>query len=148
LIDPNNPVVKLCAEGMRAESEGRNEAALRLFTQAWEASQDDYEACVAAHYLARQQTTPQDALRWNEEALRRAEAVSDERVEGFYPSLYLNMGYAYEVLGRRVEAMRYYEQAAARVAGLPEGPYGDLVRDGIARGLQRARGMPAEGTQA
>jgi tetratricopeptide (TPR) repeat protein len=128
---------------MQAEARGRNEAALRLFTRAWEASQDDYEACVAAHYLARQQTTPQDVLRWNREALQRAEAVDDERVEAFYPSLYLNMGYSYEVLGDRAEAIRYYQLAEARVAGLPEGSYGDVVRDGITRGLQRARAMRA-----
>ena len=143
-MDPNNPVVKLCAEGMQAEAQGRNTAALELFTQAWEASQDDYEACMAAHYLARQQTTPQDVLRWNQEALQRAEAVNDERVEGFYPSLYLNMGYSYEVLGKRSEAIRYYQLAAARVEGLPEGSYGDLVRDGVARGLQRMAAIPAE----
>jgi tetratricopeptide (TPR) repeat protein len=147
-MDPNTPVVKLCAEGMQAEAQGKNEAARRLFTQAWEASQDDYEACVAAHYLARQQTTPQDVLRWNREALQRAEAADDERVQTFYPSLYLNMGYSYEVLGDRAEALRYYKLAEARVAGLPEGSYGDVVRDGIARGLQRANAMPAEGTQA
>jgi tetratricopeptide (TPR) repeat protein len=147
-MDPNNPVIRLCTEGMQAESQGKNEAALRLFTQAWEASRDDYEACVSAHYLARQQTTPQDVLRWNQEALNRAEAVDDERVEAFYPSLYLNMGYSYEVLGDQAEALRYYKLAETRVAGLPEGSYGDLVRDGIARGLQRARAMPDEGSQA
>jgi tetratricopeptide (TPR) repeat protein len=143
-MDPDNPVVKLCAEGMQAETQGRNEAALELFTQAWEASRDDYEACVAAHYLARQQTTPQDVLRWNQEALQRAEAVGDGRVEGFYPSLYLNMGYSYEVLGNHAEATCYYQLAEASVEALPEGPYGDLVRDGIARGLQRMGAMPAE----
>jgi tetratricopeptide (TPR) repeat protein len=146
-MDSNNPVVKLCAEGMQAETQGRNKAALELFTQAWEASQDDYEACVAAHYLARQQTTPQEVLRWNREALQRAEAVSDGRVEGFYPSLYLNMGYSYEVLGDRAEATRYYQLAAAGVEALPEGSYGDLVRDGVARGLQRIKSMPAEEDQ-
>jgi tetratricopeptide (TPR) repeat protein len=142
-MDPNNPIVELCAEGMQAESEGKNEAALRLFTRAWEASRDDYEACIAAHYLARQQTTPQDVLHWNQEALQRAESLGDERIEAFYPSLYLNMGYSYEVLGDRDQAIRYYQLAAASLAALPAGPYGDLVRDGVARGLQRANAMPA-----
>jgi tetratricopeptide (TPR) repeat protein len=142
-MDPNNPIVELCAEGMQAESEGKNEAALRLFTRAWEASRDDYEACIAAHYLARQQTTPQDVLHWNQEALQRAESLGDERIEAFYPSLYLNMGYSYEVLGDRDQAIRYYQLAAASLAALPAGPYGDLVRDGVTRGLQRANAMPA-----
>ena len=82
-------------------------------------------------------------LRWNREALQRAEAVSDERVEGFYPSLYLNMGYSYEMLGSREEAIRYYQLAAASVANLPDGAYGDLVRGGVAEGLKRANAMPA-----
>ncbi|RGC68468.1 hypothetical protein C5N14_13190 [Micromonospora sp. MW-13] len=33
---------------------------------------DDYDACVAAHYLARQQDDPEEILRWNQEALRHA----------------------------------------------------------------------------
>jgi hypothetical protein len=34
------------------------------------------------HYVARHQATPEDELRWNEEALRLAGAVGDERGEG------------------------------------------------------------------
>jgi hypothetical protein len=50
--------------------------------QAWEKRKDDYDACVAAHYVARHQ--------WNQESLDRADAVNAESVQGFYPSLYLN----------------------------------------------------------
>ncbi|MEJ2600866.1 MAG: hypothetical protein P8Z00_21215 [Anaerolineales bacterium] len=82
-------------------------------------------------------------MHWNQEALQRAESLGDERIEAFYPSLYLNMGYSYEVLGDRDQAIRYYQLAAASLAALPAGPYGDLVRDGVARGLQRANAMPA-----
>jgi hypothetical protein len=111
-MDLNNPVVKLCAEGTRAEFEGRHDDARILYMQAWEASQDDFEACVAAHYVARYQESPQDRLRWNQEALLRAAAVGDERVCSFYPSLYLNMGHSFEVIGNMAEAKRYYELAA------------------------------------
>ncbi len=51
-------------------------------------------------------------LRWNQEALARADAVGDERVHNFYPSLYVNMGRSYEVLGNWAEARRYYKLAA------------------------------------
>jgi hypothetical protein len=44
--------------------------------------------------------------------LNHANAVTDERVKEFYPSLYLNMGQAYENLGNPVEAQRYYKLAA------------------------------------
>lgn len=60
---------------MRAESESRNDDARALFTQAWQAAKDDYDACVAAHFLARHQESPQDTLHWNQEALIRANAV-------------------------------------------------------------------------
>jgi hypothetical protein len=50
-MNPDNPVVRLCAEGMNAEGEGRPDEAKRLFQQAWDESTDDFQACVAAHYL-------------------------------------------------------------------------------------------------
>ena len=136
-VDPNNRVVMLCAEGMRAESEGRHADAKALFEQAWEVSTDDLEACVAAHYVARHQDNDHDTLRWNEEALRRADAVGDDRVRGFYPSLYLNMGRSHESLGNLTEARRYYELASACVDELAGNRYGDLVRDAVARAKLR-----------
>jgi hypothetical protein len=136
-MDPENPIVKLCVAGMKAESEGRNEDALALFLQAWEQRTDDFEGCIAAHYVARHQKTPEDTLRWNEESLKRAKEVGDARVADFYPSLYLNMGKAQEDIGNRTEARRYYELAWASVSTLPEGRYGDVVREGIKRGLER-----------
>jgi tetratricopeptide (TPR) repeat protein len=136
-MDTNNPVVKLCAAGMQAEAEGRPDEARRLFNQAWAASQDDYDRCVAAHFVARHQDSPPEMLRWNLEALARAEAAGDERVRSFYPSLYLNLGYAYETLGNQAEAKRHYQLAAEKMDGLPPGPYGDVVRDGVVRGLGR-----------
>jgi tetratricopeptide (TPR) repeat protein len=136
-MDPNNPVIKLCADGMKAETSGRYDEARLLFIQAWEQSKDDYEACVAAHYVARHQKIPEEILHWNKEALDCADAVSDERVQGFYPSLYLNMGKAHEDVGNWEEAKRNYELAAAKLSTLPEGRYSDVVRDGINRGLQR-----------
>ena len=61
-LDSNNPVVKLCIEGMKAEVQDRPADAHQLFLQAWNARQNDFDACVAAHYLARQQASPEDQL--------------------------------------------------------------------------------------
>ena len=47
------------------------------------------------------------------------------------------------MLGSREEAIRYYQLAAASVANLPDGAYGDLGRGGVAEGLKRANAMPA-----
>lgn len=136
-MDPDNPIVRLCVAGMKAESEGRTADALALFSQAWEQSADDFEASIAAHYVARHQKEPEETLRWNQIALARAEAVGDERVRAFYPSLYLNLGKAHEDLGHRDEAKKFYALASCKVSELPEGKYGDIVRDGVQRALQR-----------
>ena len=111
-MDHNNQVIQLCVAGSRAEFEGRIADAKALYWQAWEAAQDDYEACIAAHYVARHQATPAETLRWNQLALARADAVADERVQGFYGSLYLNLGHSYELVGDQTAAQHYYALAA------------------------------------
>ncbi|WP_437980177.1 tetratricopeptide repeat protein [Sorangium sp. So ce117] len=111
-MDLDNPVIRLCAEGTRAEFEGRKEDARELYRQAWAVCKDDYDACVAAHYVARFQDTPEEAMSWNREALVRARKVDDERVQSFYPSLYVNLGRSHELLGNREEAEHFYRLAA------------------------------------
>lgn len=141
-MDPNNPVVKLCLAGMQAEGANRFADARRLFTQAWETSADDYEACIAAHFLARHQDNPQDTLRWNQEALSRADAAGGERVRGFYPSLYLNLGHSYETLGDTAEAARYYGLASQGMDQLPDGRYFSIVRGAVQAGQKRLQSEP------
>ncbi|MBI5652795.1 MAG: hypothetical protein HZC40_20460 [Chloroflexi bacterium] len=111
-MDLTNPVVQLCIASTRAEFEKRIDDARALVQQAWEKSTNDFEACVAAHYVARYQARSEDALRWNLESLKRADAVGDERVKEFYPSLYLNLGHAHEMLGNQSESKKYYDLAA------------------------------------
>jgi tetratricopeptide (TPR) repeat protein len=137
MIDPQNQVVQYCVEGMEREQEGRHEEALRLFMLAWDQSKDAFERAIAAHYVARHQATPDKALHWNQESLTNADAVGDDRVQEFYPSLYLNMGKSHEDLGNLKDARRFYALAADRMGNLPESPYGDLVRRGVASGMQR-----------
>ncbi len=108
----NNPVIQLCMEGTHAEFEGRIEDARILYQQAWDARQDDYDACIAAHYVARFQDSVEESLRWNYLALKHANAVHDESIMDFYPSLYLNLGRSYELVCDQVESQRYYELAA------------------------------------
>jgi hypothetical protein len=112
-MDLNNHVIKLCTAGSRAEFEGNIADAQALYQQAWDVAQDDYEACIAAHYIARHQVTPAETLRWNQMALDRANAVADARVQGFYGSLYLNLGHSYELVGDQGAAQHYYALAAA-----------------------------------
>ena len=139
-LDPDNPIVRLCVAGMRAEGEGRLDEARDLFGQAWAARQDALEACIAAHYVARHQDSPEETLRWNEVALTQAQAVGDERVQGFWASLYLNLGHAHEALGHTAEARGFYDRAAAELDGVPGGRYGEMVRGGIENGQRRVSG--------
>lgn len=111
-MEMESKVVQLCVEGTRAEYQGDLEGAAALYRQAWAAAGDDYEACIAAHYVAHVEKEAGEMLRWNQEALDRAERCTDARVKAFYPSLYLNMGQSYERLGNPSEAQRYYALAA------------------------------------
>ena len=49
-MDLNNPVIKFCIKATQAEFAGRIEDARTFCIQAWKASKDDFDACVAAHY--------------------------------------------------------------------------------------------------
>lgn len=130
-MDPDNPVIKLCAQGMAAEARGETDEAARLFQRAWEAATDDYESCVAAHYVARHQPTPEKTLCWNQESLTRADRVGDERVTGFYASLHFAVGRAHAELDDAVEARRHFELAARRLSDVSPGEYADQLRRSI-----------------
>lgn len=149
LIDPENPVVKLCVAGMDAEAVQNFDLARAHFEQAWAISGNHLEACIAAHYLARHQATSERILYWNQQALHFADAWQSQQQAGdatsqeianslatFYPSLYLNLGKSYEALGDTAAARQYYQMAEQEVARLTD-EYGKVVRGGIARGLQR-----------
>ena len=115
-MDPANPVIALCIAGAEAEFERRLEDAQALYERAWEARTDDYEACIAAHYVARFQDSATEALRWNQLALTHAEAVGDERVVDFLPSLYLSLAGSYEQIGD-IETGRTYRARATSCLG-------------------------------
>lgn len=134
-IDPNNPVVVLCAAGMAVE--GNASEALALFEQAWAAQRDDYDACIAAHYVARHQPTLDATLHWNLLAVRHAEAVSDGRAVEFMASLYLNLGDATVKVGDYETALEAAERARSSLLAIPAGGYRDFVEYGIRRLQQR-----------
>lgn len=111
MVDAYNPVIKLCTAGTQAEFAGNIDEAKACYRQAWDAATDDYEACIAAHYMARHQP-PEEAFRWNQIALERADQVPDARVQPFYGSFYVNMGHSHEQMGDQAAAEHYYALAA------------------------------------
>lgn len=137
VMDPTNSVVKLCVLGMHEEGKGNREQAAQLFRRAWEQGAGDLERCIAAHYVARHQPTPELALHWNQAALDCALRVADASVEEFFASLYLNLAKSYEDLGNREKARQLYEYAGAKLVSLPPGAYREIVQDGVTRGLRR-----------
>lgn len=143
-MDAENPVIKLCVEGMALEARGHSEQAAIFFVQAWEIASDDFEASIAAHYVARHQVSPVEALHWNQVSLDRAKLVSEEIVRGFYPSLYLNMGKAHEDLNRLEEAAHFYKLADGAFDVLADDRYGNVVRDAVRRGLERLANKSSE----
>jgi hypothetical protein len=87
-MDLDNLVIKLCLEGTQAEFKGDIATACLSYQKAWESAQDDYEACIAAHYVARHQVDVYEKLKWNKIALDKANAVSYNRVKDFYPPFF------------------------------------------------------------
>jgi hypothetical protein len=116
-MEIDNPVVQLCIAGTQAEFQHKLDEAKAFYRQAWQIQNSDYEACVAAHYMARFQEDPHVEFDWNQKALEFAQACKDDRVTPFLPSLYLNMGKSFERLGNLVSAQHFYNKASQ--LGLP-----------------------------
>jgi len=109
-VDIESRTAQLCIAGTTAEFERRLDDAHRLFGQAWDAAADDYDAAMAAHYIAHLEANPSRAHSWNLTALRHAER--DPRAQVFMGSLLVSLGHTYEALGDTAEAERHYELAA------------------------------------
>lgn len=71
-MDLNSRTARLCIEGTQAEFARRIDDARGLFMAAWGARANDYDATMAAHYVAHLETDPDEALRWHLLALEHA----------------------------------------------------------------------------
>jgi tetratricopeptide (TPR) repeat protein len=139
-FDPENTVNKLCAQGMMLEGEGKVEEAMALFGKAWDSAQNDTEKLTAAHYIARQQETVADKLRWDNIALNLALNINTIEVKAIYPSLYLNVAKCYEDMQQPEKARHNYREALKYTSYLPKDGYGDMIRAGINNGISRVSG--------
>jgi tetratricopeptide (TPR) repeat protein len=115
---------------------GDREGARALYDALWaEATRagDQYQACVVAHFLAHAHVEPEAQLDWHLRALQAANAVGDERVRAFYPSLHANLGDVYLRLGNLTQAQEHIDKARETEHVLPDDGYGRLVRSLIIR---------------
>lgn len=136
-FDPNNPVVKLCAQGMDLEGLGQTAEASKLFLQAWDEAISDFEKFTAAHYVARHQKSVADKLKWDETALQMAQKINTDAIKVSFPSLYLNIAKCYEDLNDYNTAMRNYQLAISFTSWLPDNGYGNWVKNAILNGTER-----------
>lgn len=131
-FDLDNPVMQLCAAGMQVDGEPAK--ALALFEQAWAARRDNFDASVAAHFVARHQDTPRATLEWNERALAYADAIGDSRADALLPSLCLNLAESYRLVARFDQAEQLAQRGLQALAALPDdGGYAQFVRAGLNR---------------
>lgn len=134
-FDSENSIVKLCALGMQQEGEGKPEEATILFQQAWDEATTDVEKFIAAHYIARHQTTVADKLKWDETALSHALKIESAEVKSVYPSLYLNIAKCYEDMKDVEKSYANYQLAFSFASFLPNDGYGNMIRSGIDKGI-------------
>jgi tetratricopeptide (TPR) repeat protein len=138
-FDPNNNVVKLCAQGMDMEGKGDQQGASALFIRAWNEATNDVEKFTAAHYVARHQKSIADKLKWDETALQLALNINDDTIKGAYPSLYLNIAKCYEDLNDFDNARKNYTLALSFTGQLTDDGYGNMIKEGIMNGIKRVK---------
>lgn len=129
--------MQLCVQGMELEGKKEFAEASRLFNEAWELARTDFEKFTAAHYVARHQPDTAGKLKWDETALQYALATGNDAIKASLPSLYLNIGKCYEDLDDIDSAKTNYEAALSYTNFLPANPYGEMIKTGIAKALER-----------
>jgi rifampin ADP-ribosylating transferase len=112
-FNQNNKIVRLCLQGIGMEKGGKPKEASELFLQAWGEAVYDFEKFISAYFVARQQNTVADKLKWLETALQIALKMNDDSVQSAFPSLYLSIAKCYEDMGDFDTAKKNYELAAA-----------------------------------
>ena len=111
-MDLSRPAIALCAEGTQLEFQKQIDAARQRYAEAWACAADDYEKCIAAHYVGHLAQTSAEALFWHQTAVEHANRAEAALVESFMPSLYVNLGYALEQMGDAAQAKHFYDLAA------------------------------------
>jgi hypothetical protein len=108
-METSSRTAQLCIAGTQAEFERRIDDARVCYLQAWQAVLDDYDAAIAAHYVAHLESDAGAALPWHLRALEAA--YRDDRTREFRASLHVSLGGCYDALGMP-EAERHFAIAA------------------------------------
>ncbi|WP_432536204.1 hypothetical protein [Kineococcus arenarius] len=136
-------VMARIGQGIEMTQRGERERARNLFTEVWAEVGPDGDAmhrCALAHSMADTHDDPQEELRWDLEALRAADSLSDERaaaagitspVAAFYPSLHLNLGEVHRKLGDLDAARHHLDLGRRAITALPDNGYGRMINAGL-----------------
>ena len=131
-------------EGIELNHRGARDAARELFTQVWREIGNDGDPlhrCALAHSMADLQDDVRHELQWDLRALAAADELTDERaaqagatnpVEGFYPSLHLNLGECHRKLNELDRAREHLELGMVAADLLADDGYGTTIKRGLA----------------
>ena len=141
---PDEVMVRV-GEAMGLAQRGDRAGALVLFSALWEQvgpTGDPFHRCAIAHSMADVQQEPADELVWDLRALEAADLLTDARVaaggvstsvEGFYPSLHLNLADVYQRLGDNGRAAEHVVACKAALGALEDGGYKRMIVDAVER---------------
>jgi len=112
-FSPNNPIVKLCIQGLGLEGKGMEAEGRTLFLQAWNASTQPFERFMSAWFMAKGQSQAAEKLRWLDTALQAALEIHDGSVKSAFPSLYSAIAQCHADLNHPDQAERNRALAAS-----------------------------------
>ena len=112
-FDPANRIVQLCLQGNEIEEKGDPDGARLVFNRAWQESTTDLERFIAAHFVARNEPSPPDQLRWLETMLALGLKMGDAAARSALPGLYHRIGACHEELTDEEKARLSYDLAAS-----------------------------------
>lgn len=95
-FSPNNPVVKLCLQGIACEEKGSAVEARRIFTEAWNQASENLDKFLSAFFLGRVQENASEKLKWFEVSSELASKINDDSVRSALPTLYQSIAKCFE----------------------------------------------------
>ncbi|MFI6045650.1 hypothetical protein ACIA8C_28755 [Nocardia sp. NPDC051321] len=137
--DTMDAITRAVTLGREGQPDTAREA-LRTLWDSFGPQGDPLHRCTLAHYLADLYDDAAEALTWDIRALDAADSLTNARaqeyhssldVQGFYPSLHLNLADNYRRLSSFAAAQRELAAARATLHTLPETPYGTMIRTAV-----------------
>lgn len=155
--EQSDEMMSAITEAVELGRAGQADAARQRLASVWARigpAGDPFHRCVLAHYLADLQDDPTEELAWDLRALEALDGLTDERVqrrhdtltvEGFVPSLHLNLAEDYRRLGRYELARTHLHLARESAPVLADDAYGATIRSGMDRVAQALAQRPETG---